>query len=192
MGRHSASGSRARHGLPAEPTAAGAAMFVGRVGAMALALGVGAAIAGGAGIANADGTTDHRTSGGADAKSSSSPKVARGQADSIDGTAPLKLRKPEAVEGARADSAPDRGTGRRCHRRAHTTTRPDGLQRIDRPAAAALARPVTARDDAVDSFARAKVDEVTAAFRGDRPPGVVPRQTADTSEQHRVSDFRLP
>jgi len=77
MGRHSASHIAARHRHSTEPTAAGAATYVRRVGSFALALGIGAAVAGGAGIANAKGPTDN-TDGPA---AQSSPD------SSVDGTA---------------------------------------------------------------------------------------------------------
>ena len=54
MGRHSASMTAAHQG-DSRVTAASAASFVGRVGALALALGIGAAVAGGAGVAHAEG-----------------------------------------------------------------------------------------------------------------------------------------
>ena len=59
MGRHSVSHIAAQQGLSSRSTGVGAAKYVGRVGALALAMGVGAALAGGAGLANADGTTDN-------------------------------------------------------------------------------------------------------------------------------------
>ena len=59
MGRHRKTGSTARHALNTEPFAA---QYVGRVGALAVALGIGAAVAS-AGVAHADGGTDDATSG---------------------------------------------------------------------------------------------------------------------------------
>lgn len=61
MGRHSASYIAAREGLSSRSTSGGSARYVGRVGALALALGIGAAVAGGTGVANADGTEDKAT-----------------------------------------------------------------------------------------------------------------------------------
>ncbi|BDX32285.1 hypothetical protein TUM20985_28320 [Mycobacterium antarcticum] len=55
-----------RHAVHAEPIAA---QYVGRVGALAVALGIGAAIAG-AGVAHAEGTTDDATAGGTAAQTS--------------------------------------------------------------------------------------------------------------------------
>ena len=68
MGRHSIAYIGAQQGLSARPAAA----FVGRVGALALALGIGAAVAGGPGIARADETGG---AGGAGAQTSSSPST---------------------------------------------------------------------------------------------------------------------
>jgi hypothetical protein len=65
MGRHSASYLAVQQRLSAGPTAAGAATYVGRVGSLALALGIGAAVAGGAGIANAEGPADNSPDGSA-------------------------------------------------------------------------------------------------------------------------------
>lgn len=69
MGRHSASYIAAQRGLPARH--GGAARYVGRVGALALALGIGAAVTGGTGVANADETTGD--SGPAASESSGGP-----------------------------------------------------------------------------------------------------------------------
>jgi hypothetical protein len=71
MGRHTASYIAAQHRISAGPTAPGAAMYVGRVGLLALALGIGAVVAGCAGIANAEGPADN--AGGTAAHSSDSP-----------------------------------------------------------------------------------------------------------------------
>lgn len=60
----------------------GAARYVGRVGALALMLGVGAAVAGGAGLAKADGTTDTSPGGGGGVQSSSDSTAGEG----VDGT----------------------------------------------------------------------------------------------------------
>jgi hypothetical protein len=76
MGRH-ASYVAAQQGLSTVPAAA--ATHVGRVGALALALGIGAAVAGGAGIANADGPTDN-SPGGPSAQSSPDSSTGDGTA----------------------------------------------------------------------------------------------------------------
>ena len=70
MGRHSRSSHAPRHAVVAD---AGAANYVGRIGALALALGIGAAVAGGAGVANAEGTTG--TDGPASGSSSQTTKT---------------------------------------------------------------------------------------------------------------------
>lgn len=59
MGRHGRSNFAAGQALGPDPGpgAVGAANYVGRVGALALALGIGAVVAGGAGLANAEGTS---------------------------------------------------------------------------------------------------------------------------------------
>ena len=56
MGRHSASYIAAQQAPLGGPATGSAARYVGRVGGLALALGLGAAVAGGAGLAHADGT----------------------------------------------------------------------------------------------------------------------------------------
>lgn len=58
MGRHSASYIAAHQGLARRGNSGSSSRYVGRVGALALALGIGAAVAGGTGVANADGTED--------------------------------------------------------------------------------------------------------------------------------------
>ncbi|MCP9272193.1 hypothetical protein [Mycolicibacterium arenosum] len=84
MGRHSIAYIDAQQGLSARPAAA----FVGRVGALALALGIGAAVAGGPGIARADETGG---AGGAGAQTSSSPSTGDDTA-----TAPTGADSPTA------------------------------------------------------------------------------------------------
>jgi len=100
MGRHSVSHIAAQQGLSSRSTAVGAAKYVGRVGALALAMGVGAALSGGAGLANADGATDNGpTSGGGDGVQAS-PELTAGTGEqsgvdsSPNGSAGVKARKP--------------------------------------------------------------------------------------------------
>lgn len=98
MGRHSASYFEAQQTLFTGPPAVGAARYVGRVGALALAMGVGAAVAGGGGLARADGTTDNDTGGGAPAQSSpdhAADEVA--SADSPTGSSDVITRKPNST-----------------------------------------------------------------------------------------------
>src|SRR6188768_3142236 len=99
MGRHSASYIAAQQGLSTGPTAAGAAKYIGGVGAMALTLWAGAAIAG-SGLANAeDSPADSSPTAGDDVKSalhSLTGGLRSGLADdsSTDGFARVKLPKP--------------------------------------------------------------------------------------------------
>lgn len=60
---------------------------MGRVGSLALALGIGAAVAGGTGLAHADGSTDNAASGSA-AESSPSPSTGQGTTDAPSGASP--------------------------------------------------------------------------------------------------------
>jgi len=71
MGRHGRANCAARRPIRTRPTAAGAARYVGRVGAFALTLGVGVAVAGGAGVASADDTSDDSGDGSAQSASGS-------------------------------------------------------------------------------------------------------------------------
>ncbi len=80
MGRHSRSNLAARHALGTGPGAVSAASYVGRVGALALALGIGVVVAGGAGLANADGTTDNSAAGGGAPQSSPNSTAGDGMA----------------------------------------------------------------------------------------------------------------
>lgn len=82
MGRHSRSSHAPRH---AAVTDAGAANYVGRIGALALALGIGAAVAGGAGVARAEGTTG--TDGPASGSSSQSSTKSSEATNTIKGAA---------------------------------------------------------------------------------------------------------
>ena len=103
MGRHSVSHIAAQQGLSSRSTAVGAAKYVGRVGALALAMGVGAALAGGAGLANADGTTDNGPSSGGGDGVQASPGLTAGTGEqpgvdsSPNGSAGVKTRKPSLL-----------------------------------------------------------------------------------------------
>jgi hypothetical protein len=81
MGRHSAS-IIGMHQRDSRPSASSAASFVGRVGALALALGIGAAVAGGAGVAHAEGPDASSGSTG-----QSSPDTSTGSTGATAGTA---------------------------------------------------------------------------------------------------------
>lgn len=94
MGRHSIAYIDAQQGHSARP----AATFVGRVGALAVALGIGAAVAGGTGIARADetgGAGGSDGAGGPGAQSSSSPSPAGEPAGDTAG-APAVVDSPAA------------------------------------------------------------------------------------------------
>ena len=99
MGRHSASYIAAQQALSTGPTVARAAKYVGRVGALALAMGVGAAVAGGAGVAHADGTTDGGPGGGDPTQSSPDPAATTGgpAASSTDGSSGVTTRTPNVL-----------------------------------------------------------------------------------------------
>ena len=100
MGRHSTSYIAARHRRPASPTAVGTAKYVGRVGALAVALGVGAAVAGGAANANADsgaaGSAGAASSNGPSADASHEPPAATKKSVS---------RPPRTTSGSNRGSA---------------------------------------------------------------------------------------
>jgi hypothetical protein len=84
MGRHSASYIAEQQALSTGTAAGGAARYVGRVGGLALALGLGAAVAGGAGLAHADGAD-----GAADAK----PGPTTGTPNDVDSS--IKTKRPK-------------------------------------------------------------------------------------------------
>ena len=99
MGRHSASYVAARHTPSSGTTTAGAAKYVGRVGALALALGVGAAVAGGTGLAHAEDTTDNRPGNGDASQSAPDPAAANAGAaeSSTDGTPGVTAEVPKML-----------------------------------------------------------------------------------------------
>jgi hypothetical protein len=130
MGRHSASYIAEQQALSTGPSAGGAARYVGSVGGLALALGLGAAVAGGAGLAHADGTADAKpgpTAGG-DAPndvdsptktkkpklgSFNAPKVTLGSGGTATGHVPdpgslsgLISKLPQRIAGLVADHTP--------------------------------------------------------------------------------------
>jgi hypothetical protein len=91
MGRHSASYIAAQQGRATASSAStmtGAARFVGRVGGLALALGIGAAVVGGAGIASADGTTGDGAGGGGESGSAGGVSGAQAAANSAPAESP--------------------------------------------------------------------------------------------------------
>lgn len=98
MGRHSASIIAAHQGY-SRASASSAASFVGRVGALALALGIGAAVVGGAGVAHAEGPDASSGSTG-----QSSPDPSTGSTGATGGTA-------EASTGTEPTDTPSTDTG---------------------------------------------------------------------------------
>lgn len=76
MGRHSASYLAARDGRPTSSPSTGAARYVGRVGALAVAMGVGAAVVAGAGVANAEDGPDKAAADPGGAPAAAGPAAA--------------------------------------------------------------------------------------------------------------------
>lgn len=113
MGRHSRSSHAPRHAAVAD---AGAANYVGRIGALALALGIGAAVAGGAGVANAEGTvgTDGPASGSSSqssTKTSETSETTRGADEATSGG--TATAESPSVESTRPPARkPGSGNGR--------------------------------------------------------------------------------
>lgn len=102
MGRHSSSDIAARQGFFSGVTGVGSAKYVGRVGALAVALGVGAAVAGGAGLANAEGPADNGAS--ATVATDGSPGVASPKSRI------LRVSKTHGVSGASTGRGRDGAT----------------------------------------------------------------------------------
>lgn len=94
MGRHSASYIAAQHRPSTGLSAAGAAAYVGRVGFLAVALGIGAAVAGGTGIAAADGASENSGVGPAAPTADSSTDAGAAKGPHSAGTAGRKSPKP--------------------------------------------------------------------------------------------------
>lgn len=94
MGRHSAS-IIAAHQEDSRPSASSAASFVGRVGALALALGIGAAVAGGAGVAHAEGPdASSGSTGQSSPDTSASTGASGGTADTSASTGSIDTDSP--------------------------------------------------------------------------------------------------
>lgn len=98
MGRHSRSSHAPRHAAVAD---AGAANYVGRIGAMALALGIGAAVAGGGGVAHAEGTTGTDGSAGASSSQSTTKTTKHAAEKTSGGTAAVDSPGSPGVESTR-------------------------------------------------------------------------------------------
>lgn len=107
MGRHSASHIAAQHRPSTGPTGPGAAICVGRVGLLALGLGIGAVVAGSTGIANAEGSPGNNA--GSAAHSSDSPAGA-GTVKRLSsvGSPGTKTRKPGLASTPRIKPANSR------------------------------------------------------------------------------------
>ncbi|VEG58308.1 peptidase S15 [Mycolicibacterium aurum] len=112
MGRHSRSYLAAQPELPVTtPLGRGASAHVGRVGLLAVALGIGAAIAGGTATASAD-TSSSNASADSAAQSSTAAEAADGHtrdtasADDDPGSAPSSALSGVRATGAAADDAP--------------------------------------------------------------------------------------
>lgn len=112
MGRHSRSYLAAQQELPVTtPLGRGASAHVGRVGLLAVALGIGAAIAGGTATASAD-TSSSNASADSAAQSSTAAEAAGGptrdpaSADDDPGSAPSSALSGVRATGAAADDAP--------------------------------------------------------------------------------------
>jgi hypothetical protein len=98
MGRHSASYLAARQAHPARTAIGASAKYVGRVGALAMAMGVGAAVVGGAGLANADGAAaDGPGGGGAASSPDPGASTPSGAEPSTDGATGVKTPKPDLL-----------------------------------------------------------------------------------------------
>ena len=204
MGRHSASYIAARHTPSSGTTTAGAAKYVGRVGAFALALGVGAAVAGGTGLAHAEDTTDNRPGNG-DATQSSPDAAKGGPAGSSSDTEPVTisggaLTEPQPIAEAEPDSlggliaripsqlAAVFGNGRTpgANSPTHAVPEPQDSPEGNRPNGhpAGKTRPTTA-DDPAATFSRASTDNLSTALRDTQQLGVVPSPVAATTRQQR-------
>jgi hypothetical protein len=210
MGRHSASYIAAQHGLSSGPTALGAAKYVGRVGALALAMGIGAAVVGGAGLANAtEGANAAGPGDGAKTVSdptAGTPATANTKPDAPAGAAGVKTPKPSSPDvptmvfsgGVPTHPDPLSGVLSKISNQlaavfgnsstglgAPTGVRdepPVGTRGSDsRPA-----KPKLTDDDAT-SFVRTKTDDLAATFRASaKPADVEPPSIQDTARQSRL------
>jgi hypothetical protein len=211
MGRHSASYIAAQQRLSTGPTALGAAKYVGRVGALALAMGIGAAAIGGAGLANA-------TEGSGAASPSDGAKTV---SDPTSGTAPTADPKLDAPDGATGDKTPKPSSpdvpkmvfsggvpthsdplsgvlskisnqlaavfGNGSTGLGAPTGERDELPAGSRASDSRQARSKLTDDDAAASFVRTKTDDLAATFRASaKPVDVDPPSVPDTTLQSRL------
>lgn len=145
-----------------------AATYVGRIGGLAVALGVGAAIASGAGTAAADTGDSSSTSSSADSSSSSSKDTSGSSKD----TSAAKDRKRTSAKGTDNNSenkattrAPDKASGK-----AATSTEDDGAD--DKPVTAKRSPKASIERKAADDTKPEPVREVATAVTDtsvDRP-----------------------
>jgi hypothetical protein len=104
VGRHSIAYFAARQELSAAPTAAS---YIGRVGALAVALGIGAAVAGGGGIAHADDTGGGDTGGaGQSAPSASTASASTGTETTSTAGSAAKADEPGTKAREPGDTTP--------------------------------------------------------------------------------------
>ena len=107
MGRHSASYIAAQQRLSTRATGADPATYVGRIGLLAVALGIGAAVASGTATANADTATGNDTDHHSARPSSSSPAASPARKPRVRTTAIRTVAEHQpATEGAAATEGP--------------------------------------------------------------------------------------
>lgn len=132
--------------------------FVGRIGALAVALGVGAAIAGGAGSAAADTGTSSNSSDGSSADSGAStsastsartpaPSTADAGYSTPDSDAPAASAPTAAGTATTSRARTDRATSRRAAARSSRATQTSAAADSDPVAKSAATQPDTATDD---------------------------------------------
>ncbi|MDT5150212.1 MAG: hypothetical protein QOI01_1945 [Mycobacterium sp.] len=209
MGRHSAATTHWTLATARVATSGGAARYVGRVGALAVALGVGAAVAGGGGIARADDTTHDSPGDTHSVQSSPDTNVTAGPSDTV-GKDPQSHGSPSWTPGVRkaALRVPRMVLGANGGART-TTPRPGGI-RVKTPAIraggpgttaarapvgrnlpdpGAVAKPLAAVTTQVDDQVRTVVRDIAATPRHatqTSPP------TTDLAPQLAVSPHPAP
>lgn len=174
MGRHSRSSHAPRHAAVAD---AGAANYVGRIGALALALGIGAAVAGGAGVAHAEGSTgtDGPASGGSSQSSTKSSETTKtikgagaGEATSGGAASADSPESPGAESTRPPTRKPGSGSGRASKHSSPSAT-------------------VGGTTGAVKSVVKPAADDVTAPAKGAPTTTAVtgsPAASTSTSTTH--------
>lgn len=174
MGRHSRSSHAPRHAAVAD---AGAANYIGRIGALALALGIGAAVAGGAGVAHAEGSTgtDGPASGGSSQSSTKSSETTKtikgagaGEATSGGAASADSPESPGAESTRPPTRKPGSGSGRASKHSSPSAT-------------------VGGTTGAVKSVVKPAADDVTAPAEGAPTTAAVtgsPAASTSTSTTH--------